>query len=276
MTDVETATFAQNLQDFVSGKCNDSTYFMAFVFGIWGTRIALLKTLVAIGRSNWAETLRITKRPVINEKQWERESVWPIGYLLDSIFMFVLYVSFGTWTDMPFIYANYGLTEFLWNLLIHCTIVEFLYYWLHVLLHWQPIYKAYHQYHHKSINTEPTTALSFEFGERLSYTLLFAFPPIIGYYCGTQSYFGFISYLLWFDIMNEGGHINFEFFPRWFFNSPFKYVFYSATYHSVHHTKFKKNFSLFMPWPDMLFGTVLWGSHPYDSSSALTQPTEDV
>jgi predicted amino acid dehydrogenase len=60
-----------------------------------------------------------------------------------------------------------------------------------------------------------------------------------------------------FDVLNEGGHINFEVLPEWYFNSPLKWIIYSPTFHSLHHTKFKKNFSLFMPWTDLLFGTAI-------------------
>lgn len=58
--------------------------------------------------------------------------------------------------------------------------------------------------------------------------------------------------------MNEGGHINFEFLPDWYHKSPLRWVFYSPTFHSVHHTKFKKNYSLFMPWTDILFKTAIY------------------
>jgi len=214
-------------------------------------RVIVLKSLLALGRSSYAETYRITKRPLITDSQLERESVWKFGYIYDTIAMLVCYYYLNVFHSLPLWNWN-GL---LWQIIFHATLVEFIYYWWHRALHFQWLYKKYHQYHHKSINTEPTTALSFEIFERVSYTFLFAIAPICTDFIGQQSYLTFSLYFIWFDIMNEGGHINFEVAPNWYFKTPLKYLFYTPTFHSVHHTKYKKNYSLFMPWTDMVFGT---------------------
>jgi aldehyde decarbonylase len=224
-----------------------------------------------LSRSSFAEKTRITKRPTINEKQHERESVWPIGYFLDFVTMIIVYY-FGLFHNLPVLRTDGFIgRDILMHILVHATIVEFLYYWAHVALHWQPIYKRYHQYHHKSINTEPRTALSFEVGERLLYTALFAIAPIVVDTLGYQSYFAFFSYLVLFDLMNEGGHINFEVVGPWWFNSPLRFIVYTPSFHAIHHTKFKKNFSLFMPWPDMLFGSDVW-LNPYSTATPSPSP----
>jgi aldehyde decarbonylase len=210
---------------------------------------------VALSRSSIAEPTRITKRPSITDKQIERESVWPLGYSLDLIaFFFVRW--FGIFGGATIIEGTLNFLAL--ELFFHATVVEFLYYIFHRALHVQWLYKRWHQYHHKSINTEPTTAVSFEVGERLAYTALFAIAPILAAHFGTTSLLGLMIYFLWFDLMNEGGHINFEVVPLWYFKSPLRYIFYSPTFHSVHHTKFKKNYSLFMPWTDILFGTAVY------------------
>ena len=209
-----------------------------------------MRSLVALGRSEYAEKTRITHKPTITEKQHDRESVWPNGFLIDiAASLFVYY--FGCFQHMP-LFDWRGIPV---QFLVHITVVEFIYYWVHRILHWGWIYKKYHQYHHASINTEPTTSISFEFGERLVYTILFSITPIMTYYLGYQSHIAFAYQLLWFDFQNGCGHINFEFLPRWFIDTPLFYFWYSPSYHSIHHTRFKKNYSLFMPWPDMLFGT---------------------
>jgi len=224
-----------------------------------GLRIVLLKTLITIGRSAYAETFRITKRPLINEKQLERESFWPLGYFLDLVALALIFIATNLFHNLEFIGPHFFL-DVASNLFFHATVVEFIYYWFHRILHVGFVYKNWHQYHHKSINTEPTTALSFEIGERLSYTALFAVAPAISSYLGYESYLVFMLYFLWFDLMNEGGHINFECFPAWFFKTPLKYIFYTPSYHAIHHTRFKKNYSLFMPWPDMIFGSAVWSN----------------
>ena len=41
--------------------------------------------------------------------------------------------------------------------LLHSSVVEFLYYWLHRALHHHFLYSRYHSHHHSSIVTEPIT-----------------------------------------------------------------------------------------------------------------------
>lgn len=226
------------------------TIWAAYIVGLTALRVLVLQFTQALSRSKLAEENRITKRPIINEKQHQRESVWPMGFILDAALMVVLFY-FGLLTDMPLFDGR----ALLWQFAIHCTVVEFVYYWLHRALHWKFLYKHWHQYHHASVNTEPTTALSFELGERLVYTALFAVTPIGSYLLGHQSYATLALHLVWFDVMNYIGHINFEFFPTMWCESLLALTFYTPSYHSIHHTRFKKNYSLFMTWPDLLFGT---------------------
>jgi len=237
---------------------------------LWGFRVAMLKSLVALGRSSYAEKYRITKRPLINDKQLERESVWPLGYFLDFVAIVIAY-SWGSFRALEYVGPAFWESVW-WHIAVHATLVEFVYYWWHRVLHIQVVYKYWHQYHHKSINTEPTTGVSFEVGERLSYTLLFAISPLVCDYFGHCNLLVFALYYISFDLLNEGGHINFDCMPQWFHNSPIKYLIYSPVYHAVHHTKFKKNYSLFMPWPDMIFGSAVWGSGSEEAVLPTTNP----
>ncbi|KAE8711465.1 Detected protein of confused Function [Hibiscus syriacus] len=54
------------------------------------------------------------------------------------------------------------------------------------------------------------------------------------------------------------GHCNFEFIPKWIFTifPPLKYIVYTPSFHSLHHTKFRTNYSLFCPFYDYAYGTV--------------------
>jgi sterol desaturase/sphingolipid hydroxylase (fatty acid hydroxylase superfamily) len=225
---------------------------------LWACRVVLLKSLVAFGRSSYAEKYRITKRPLITDKQIERESVWPLGYFLDFLAV-VLIFACGRFQNVEIIGNDFWYSA-LWHIMVHATVVEFVYYWFHRFLHIQVVYKYWHQYHHKSINTEPTTGVSFEIGERLSYTVLFAISPIICDFYGHSSLLLFFLYYIAFDLLNEGGHINFDVMPAWFYNTPLKYIIYSPVFHAVHHTRFKRNYSLFMPWSDILFGSAVYSS----------------
>lgn len=226
------------------------TAWLAYMVGVTACRVATLQFAQAISRSKMADETRITKRPVINEKQHQRESVWPLGFALDAVAVIGMFY-FSNLASMPV----FDWRAFVVQFAIHCTVVEFVYYWLHRALHWKWIYQHWHQYHHLSVNTEPSTSLSFEVGERLVYTALFAVTPFGAYMLGYQSYVSLAFHLVWFDIMNYIGHINFEFFPRFWMDSPLSLLWYTPSYHSIHHTRFRKNYSLFMTWPDVMFGT---------------------
>ncbi|MDF3054509.1 MAG: protein 1, partial [Gammaproteobacteria bacterium] len=138
---------------------------------------------------------------------------------------------------------------------VHFFVVEPIYYIYHRLLHRRWFYKKHHVQHHLSRITNPNTSFTFTVLERLSYTLLFALPLLVANFLDCLTIPGFVIYLLVFDFVNSLGHFNFEIFPRWYQNSFLRYLFYTPTFHSKHHTKFNMNFALFVPLWDVLFKT---------------------
>ncbi|KAF7844504.1 protein ECERIFERUM 1-like [Senna tora] len=88
-------------------------------------------------------------------------------------------------------------------------------------------------------------------------------------FTGTGSVVAFAEYVTYIDFMNNMGHCNFELIPkclfRWF--PPLKYLFYTPTYNSLHHTQFRTNYSLFMPLYDYVYGTVDKSSDELHESS---------
>jgi len=141
-------------------------------------------------------------------------------------------------------------------LLLHAGPTEFIYYWLHRALHHHKLYSAYHSHHHASFVTEPITGSVHPFMEHLMYTANFAIPLIGTWALGGGSIAMFYMYLLGFDMLNAIGHCNFEFIPRWFMRLPLmKYLIYTPSYHSLHHSRVHTNFCLFMPLYDHVYGT---------------------
>eukprot|EP01018_Ginkgo_biloba_P026532 Gb_11787 [translate_table: standard] len=142
--------------------------------------------------------------------------------------------------------------------LIHAGPSEFLYYWLHRALHHHFLYARYHSHHHSSFVTEPITAVVHPFAEHLMYAALFAIVPLGAIFTEYKSIGGIYFYVLWFDFMNFMGHCNFEFIPKWAFQNfpPLKYLMYTPSFHSLHHSQVHTNFSLFMPIYDYIYGTV--------------------
>jgi len=189
----------------------------------------------------------------IDYKQVDREDHWDDYIILQAIIMTLVH-------KMPYLgYNNFPEhnTMGLWQLLLlHAGPTEFCYYWLHRALHHHTLYSWYHSHHHASFVTEPITGSVHPFMEHLMYTANFAIPLVGTWAFGGASIAMFYAYLIGFDILNNIGHCNFEFMPQWFMAIPgMKYLIYTPTYHSLHHSKVHVNFCLFMPIYDVAYGT---------------------
>ncbi|KAJ9565512.1 hypothetical protein OSB04_001478 [Centaurea solstitialis] len=96
------------------------------------------------------------------------------------------------------------------------------------------------------------------FAEHMAYFALFAIPLTTIGLTRTASLAAFGGYVTYIDVMNNMGHCNFELIPRSVFTifPPLKYIMYTPSYHSLHHTQFRTNYSLFMPFYDYVYGTM--------------------
>ncbi|KAE8714859.1 Protein ECERIFERUM 1 [Hibiscus syriacus] len=159
-------------------------------------------------------------------------------------------------------------------MLLHAGPVDFLYYWLHRALHHNYLYSPYHSHHYSSIVTEPISSLPLvhPFAELIAYYVLFMTPVLITVLTGTASIIATAGYITFVDFMNSMGHCNFELIPnRVSIFPPLKYLMYTPSYHSLHHTQFRTNYSLFMPIYDYItcmseelnkYGEVYARKHP--------------
>ena len=223
----------------------------------------------------------ITERTKIQDKgisyeQIDREDRWDDYIILQALVMSAVHY-------LPLLgYNNFPLvdTKGLWYLLaFHAGPAEFLYYWLHRALHHHTLFKRYHSHHHASFVTEPITGSVHPFMEHLMYTAVFAVPLLGPFFMGHGSIAMFYVYLLAFDMLNMIGHCNFEFIPQWFMRIPgMKYLIYTPSYHSLHHSRVHTNFCLFMPIYDYMYGTVDKSSDIlYErASSGQDAPAPDV
>ncbi|KAF5186242.1 Very-long-chain aldehyde decarbonylase gl1-5 [Thalictrum thalictroides] len=190
----------------------------------------------------------------IEFEQVDRESTWDDQILFNGILFYLGNKYLPNAQNLP-LWRTDGIII---TILLHAGPVEFLYYWLHRALHHHFLYSRYHSHHHSSIVTEPITSVIHPFGEHIAYFLLFAIPLLSIVLTGTASLVAFAGYITYLDLMNNMGHCNFEFFPKWLFRVfPFiKYIMYTPSYHSLHHTQFRTNYSLFMPIYDLMYGTM--------------------
>ena len=189
----------------------------------------------------------------IDYKQVDREDHWDDYIILQAIIMTLVH-------KMPYLgynnFPQYNAMGMWQLLLLHAGPTEFIYYWLHRALHHHTLYSWYHSHHHASFVTEPITGSVHPFMEHIMYTANFAIPLVGTWAFGGASIAMFYAYLIGFDLLNNIGHCNFEFMPQWFMNIPgVKYLIYTPTYHSLHHSKVHVNFCLFMPIYDYAYGT---------------------
>ncbi|KAI4302856.1 hypothetical protein MLD38_038555 [Melastoma candidum] len=189
----------------------------------------------------------------IEFEQVDRESNWDDQILLNGILFYLGHEVVPQGHRLP-VWRTDGVVI---TVLLHSLVVEFLYYWLHRALHHHFLYSRYHSHHHSSIVTEPITSVIHPFAEHLSYFFLFAIPLYTTVVTGTASIVSLAGYIMYIDFMNNMGHCNFEVVPERLFTlfPPLKYLMYTPSFHSLHHTQFRTNYSLFMPLYDYIYGT---------------------
>ncbi|KAI3984486.1 hypothetical protein MKX01_033979 [Papaver californicum] len=232
----------------------DMTYILIFPILVW--RAIHNQIWISLSRFRTSKSKnRIVDRPMEFE-QVDRETNWDDQIILQGLFFYLAhkYVPLPGATYLPF-WRTDGV---ILTILLHTGPVEFLYYWLHRALHHHFLYSRYHSHHHSSIVTEPITSVIHPFGEHLMYFMLFAIPMLSTAATETASIVAIAGYLTYIDLMNNMGHCNFEFVPPSLFTffPSMKYILYTPSYHSLHHTQFRTNYALFMPMYDYLYGTM--------------------
>lgn len=187
-----------------------------------------------------------------NQQQIREETTW-VSIFLSSIELYLLFF-LGFLPDIsniPFI----SFESIILCLLSHILPVEFIYYWVHRLMHHPYVYSSLHKHHHLSVVPTPKTSVAFLPLEHIFYDALFAIPIIIPAYLGKCSLLQILFYVPLMDLANTFGHTNLECFSLDWYNSFLGNFFYSTSFHHIHHKYFKYNYSLFMPIYDYMFGT---------------------
>ncbi|KAG8391438.1 hypothetical protein BUALT_Bualt01G0187800 [Buddleja alternifolia] len=190
----------------------------------------------------------------IEFEQVDRETNWDDQIILSGIVLYFLNTALSSASFLP-VWRTDGIII---TILLHSGPVEYLYYWFHRALHHHYLYSRYHSHHHSSIVTEPITSVIHPFAELLAYYMFLAFPFGGTMLTGTASMVSLFGYVAYIDLMNNMGHCNFELIPKSLFSifPPLKYIMYTPSFHSLHHTQFRTNYSLFMPFYDYIHGTM--------------------
>uniref|UniRef100_I1JMI0 Fatty acid hydroxylase domain-containing protein n=1 Tax=Glycine max TaxID=3847 RepID=I1JMI0_SOYBN len=233
-------------------KERDLTYFL--IFPLMMVRMLHDQVWITLSRHRTAKGKNRIVDKGIEFEQVDRESNWDDQILFNGIIFYIGYMLVPESSHMP-LWRTDGV---LITALLHAGPVEFLYYWLHRALHHHFLYSRYHSHHHSSIVTEPITSVIHPFAEHIAYFVLFAIPLYTTVVTRTASIASYAGYLAYIDFMNNLGHCNFECIPKAIFSAfPFlKYLMYTPSFHSLHHTQFRTNYSLFMPIYDYIYGTM--------------------
>ncbi|RWR74619.1 protein ECERIFERUM 1-like protein [Cinnamomum micranthum f. kanehirae] len=243
---------AHSLYAFMTDGEKDMLYMLIFPIHLW--RWLHSQIWISFARFQTARTKHLIVSKGIDFEQVDRERNWDDQIILSGISMYVLKMLLDAAKNIP-LWRTDGAVL---TVLLHMGPVEFLYYWFHRALHHHFLYSRYHSHHHSSIATEPITSVVHPFAEMVVYFILFSIPMLTATFTGTASVIVFLGYFTYIDFMNNMGHCNFELVPKWLFTIfPFlKYFMYTPTFHSLHHTQFRTNYSLFMPIYDYVYGTM--------------------
>lgn len=206
---------------------------------------------------------RILKQGV-DFKQVDQEWDWDNFLILFAFVCSLLCYLFPTTfvTNLPR-WDNRGIIT---TLILHVFISEPLYYYLHRLFHGNFLFSRYHSLHHSSPVPQPFTAEHATLLEHLLLIPIIAIPLLGTTFIGYGSIGLVYAYLLLFDFLKCLGSCNVEVIPYQIFDAlPFlKYLLYTPTYHTIHHSEKDSNFCLFMPLFDALgktLNTKSWTMH---------------
>ncbi|KAG2567357.1 very-long-chain aldehyde decarbonylase GL1-7-like [Panicum virgatum] len=230
---------------------------------------------ISLSRYQMARRKNVIVDRSIEFEQVDRESSWDDQIIFNGLEFYLAYAMIPNVRLLP-VWRTDGAII---TVLLHMGPVEFLYYWFHRALHHHFLYSRYHSHHHASIVTEPITSVIHPFAEHVVYFMLFSIPTLTPIFMGCGSVLSVVLYIAYIDFMNNMGHCNFELVPKWIFKAfpPLKYLMYTPSFHSLHHTQFRTNYSLFMPFYDYMYNTMDKSSDVlYEQSLKVTDETPDL
>lgn len=194
---------------------------------------------------------------------------------LQSVFVYVMGAGFLIWgREVGLFHDVFGVSLGLSaDLLVLAGIIiahDAYFYWAHRFMHHPRLFKHFHRAHHRSITPTPWAAYSFAMPEA---AVMFLFVPLWQFFVPTPGWVLF-TWLNFQIIRNAMGHAGFEFFPRWWLDSPLTRWINTTVHHDLHHNGgFNTNYGLYFTWWDRWMGT----EHPryhekFGEVTGRTQP----
>ncbi|GAB2260541.1 hypothetical protein Droror1_Dr00011396 [Drosera rotundifolia] len=233
------------------GEERDFTYLFIFPLLIW--RVIHNQMWATFARHRTAKGYNLLVEKGLEFEQVDTEKDWDDQILFTGILAYGLNNFTNLLSNLPW----WRLDGAVLIMLTHIGPVEFLYYWIHRAFHHGSLYTTFHAVHHAPAHNEPRTAWTHTFAENLVFYGLFFLAIGAALVTRTLSIGSLTMYVTYVDFLSVLGHCNFEFVPRRLFTifPPLKYLFFTPSFHSIHHTKYRTNYCLFVPFYDYIYGT---------------------
>lgn len=223
-----------------------------FITGLLLNGTATVLTYLIIWRllKNKIRAWRIQIKERVNAKQIKRELKNSFFTLLvaATLSSVVFYLSAKGYTSIYTDISEHNILFAISGFFVLLLLDDTWFYWCHRLLHHPKLFKYVHAEHHKSVDVNPFTSMSFHFVEPLLLSLWilpasFIFPiyaPLLG------------IVQIWGLLDNLKAHLGYELYPSWWNKSIFKFL-TSSTHHNMHHSKFHGNYGVhFRIWDKLL------------------------
>lgn len=184
-----------------------------------------------------------------------------IIYSVSTILIFGVVIMATTWAgyhgytrDYKDI-NQYGWLYYFFSIGLMIVAHDTYFYWTHRLMHLKPLFKRFHIIHHIPTNPTPFSAYCFHPVEAFMEVgiiplIVFTIP----YHLSALAIYSVYTLML-----NVGGHLGFEFFPKWFAKNKISKWHNTATHHNMHHRLVKYNYGLYFNFWDRIMGT----NHPH-------------
>lgn len=145
------------------------------------------------------------------------------------------------------------------------------FYWLHRLMHVEPIYTWVHKIHHRSISPNLLTTISVNPLESLiNGGFVPLFTALLTVHDSSMALIGPCNIVMGLYV-----HSGFEFLPRWWNRTWLTKWFITTTFHDQHHRYFKVNYGGYTTLWDRLCGTAR-ATYEADFVKVTTRPLQPV
>jgi lathosterol oxidase len=216
--------------------------------------VSVLVKLTAVGlgwgltRTRLAERWRVYRR-ALAPGQLRREAWAAVGVVICDALLVGLFRYFAGPRMAPFS-VPVALLSYAWMFVGF----EVWFYVTHRLLHTRALYR-FHAQHHVAQVTEPLTSLSFSVVERLVLMVGSMGLVLLAMEVMPVTQAGVMGYILTNYFLNVVGHGNTEWLPRRFVSSWAGRLFFTPTFHALHHARYQGHYGLFTVVLDRWLGT---------------------